>query len=110
MSIETERANIRAQIAADQAERADGDTHTARTVRLAAAKVSGTWSKLTAAEQRTIFGGAPFGRRGVRHLLGTGFKVRQVVSFGSDYNDQEWTYAEIAELLNAGKTVVGVKD
>ena len=102
MSIETERANIRAQIT--------GEVHTARTVRLAAARMSGTWSKLTAAEQRAILGGAPFGRRAVRHLLGTGFKVRQVVSFGGDFNDQEWTSAEVAALLNAGETVVGKKD
>jgi hypothetical protein len=64
-----------------------------------------------AAQQRSIFGGVWCGRREVRHQVRQGvIEVRRVVAFGLDHNDQDWTYAEIAGLLNAGETVVGKKD
>jgi hypothetical protein len=110
MSIETERARIRAQILADQAERAEGETHTARTVQLAAGRVPLTWTRLSAAQQRSIFGGAPFGRREVRHVYGRGLDVQRVVGFGGDWDIQHWSYAEVAQLLNRNETVVGKKD
>jgi hypothetical protein len=111
MSIDTERARVRAQILADQAERGPGETHTARTVMLAAWKINDAFAALGADEQRRIFGGAVFGRRKVRHEPGrSGFGVLRVVSFGSDYDIQHWSYAEIAALLNRGETVVGKRD
>jgi hypothetical protein len=43
-------------------------------------------------------------------LTPRGIAVRQIVDYGRDVNDQTWTYAEIAKLLNAGETVVGRRD
>jgi hypothetical protein len=110
MSIETERASIRAQILDDQAERAVGENHTARTVMLAAWRVNDEFELLPAERQRALFGGVVFGRRKVRHRPGRGFEVYRVVAYGQDYNIASWSYAEIADLLNTGKTVVGLKD
>jgi hypothetical protein len=108
-SIDTERAAVRAQILSDQAARADDETHTARTVALGAAQVPAAWTKLGALRQRALFGGVPFGRRAVR-LTPRGVEVRRIVDYGRDWNDQDWSYAEIAALLNRGETVVGKKD
>lgn len=109
--LQAERAAIRAQILSDQAQRADGETHTARTVGLAAWRVNDAFAVLGADAQRQILGGVVFGRRKVRHCPGrSGFEVLRTVGFGGDYDVQRWTYAEIAALLNAGATVVGKKD
>lgn len=109
--IQAERAAVRAQILGDQAERAAGETHTERTVRVAAGSwVPSSWTKLSATQQRQWFGGVVFGRRQVKHLPGRGFEVRRVVDYGRDHNDQTWSYAEIAALLNQGETVAGKKD
>jgi len=108
---EIERANIRAQIRADQAQRAEGEVHTARTVAIAAGRVPAEWTRLSAAQQRQIFGGAWAGRREVRHNVRRGVvEVYQKVDYGRDYNIQDWSYAEIAQLLNRRETVVGKKD
>lgn len=107
--LQAERAQVRAQILADQGERADGEGHTARTVMLAGAQVPQDWVRLSAVRQREIFGAAVFGGRHVRRTL-RGFEVYRRVAFGQDYNISSWSHAEIAELLNEGKTVVGRKD
>lgn len=106
---------MNAQIIADQAIRAEGEQHTANTVeasiRYTTFAVRREFAKLSAAEQRSLWNAAPFGRREVRHAPERGgFQVRTTVGYGSDYNVQDWTYAEVARLLNRGATVVGWKD
>jgi hypothetical protein len=108
--LQAERAAVRAQILSDQAQRAAGETHTARTVELAARRASALWARMSADQQRQILGGAVFGRREARHRPGRGFEVRRVVGFGGDHDVQAWSYAEIAALLNQGETVAGKKD
>lgn len=107
--------SVRTQILADQAIRTEGDNHTENTVRAAIRYTffenRATFQALTAAEQRSVWGAAPFGRRHVRHDAAQGgFVVRRVVGFGMDFHDTTWTYAEVAALLNAGQTVVGKRD
>jgi hypothetical protein len=108
-NIDTERAAVRAQIVSDQAQRAAGETHTARTVEAAARQASALWARMSADQQRHIFGGVVFGRRELRHRNGR-FEVRRSVGFGGDSDEQDWSYAEVATLLNRGETVVGKKD
>lgn len=107
--------NVRTQILADQAIRAEGEQHTANTVRAAIRYTffenRATFQALTAEGQRSLWGAAPFGRRQVRHDAARGgFVVRRIVGFGMDFHDVLWTYAEVAALLNKGQTVVGKRD
>lgn len=107
--LQADRAAIRAQILADQAERADGEAHTARTVAIAAEQVPTTWVRKSASWQRETFGGAVFGRREIRRCQ-RGIEVYRKVDFGRDHHIATWTYEELAQLLNQGRTVVGLKD
>lgn len=84
--------------------------HTPQTVSTAAAQVPLTFVRLNARRQRELFGAAVFGKRTVRRNVFGGFVVRRRVGFGQDFDDQYWSYAEIAVLLNANQTVVGKKD
>ena len=76
----------------------------------AAEGITEEWHRIPAREQHQRFGGAPFGKREVRHRPGLGFDVKRIVAFGQDYNIQFWSYLDVAALLANGETVVGKRD
>lgn len=104
---------VRAQILADQAQRAEGETHTATTVQNAATVWGAPtrYTRVSAADQRRMFGGAPFGRRQWMHdARQGGFWVYRRVDYGRDWHEAWWSYEDLAQLLNRGRTVAGWKD
>lgn len=59
------------------------------------------YTKLTAAEQRAIFGKAIFGRKSIKF---NGYDIyTHVRTISADYDVQRYTLEEVANLVDAGK-------
>lgn len=59
--------------------------------------------KLTAMEQRSLFFGfAPFGRKSIK-MTEWGVDTMIKVAFGMDFDEQSYTWDEIAQMINNKK-------
>lgn len=72
-------------------------------VRFTTFSASQKWMKLTAQEQRSLFFGfAPFGRKALK-VTETGIKTKIIVAFGQDYDTQNYTWEQVARMVNEQK-------
>lgn len=62
-----------------------------------------SFEKMTAAEQRSLFGKAIFGRKDVRWNARQKTIETRVTTISRDYDVQDYTLAEVADLINAGR-------
>lgn len=64
-----------------------------------------TFAPLSAAEQRDRFGLVLFGKKNIRRNIARGGIEVRTTTISRDYNVDFFSYAKLAELVNAGRAV-----
>lgn len=77
----------------------------ALTIEINAATIDTTFATIPASEQRERFGLVLFGKKQVRRNIQRGGIEVKTTTISRDYNIDFFSYAKLAELVNAGQPV-----